>query len=131
MTKQELKQYRNILKAIDRLEEEILMWRTRITSTAQSLEHIPKPTAHKDRIGDAIAEMESIRELIEEKYTELFEKRQAIEIAIASLNTADALIITMKYVDGKKWEQIAIDLNYSVQYVWKKHRQILEELKTL
>lgn len=42
---------------------------------------------------------------------------------------ADKLILTMRYINHMKWEEIAAELNYSVDHVYYRHRQALKRIK--
>lgn len=53
----------------------------------------------------------------------------AIEAAIESLDPTARLLCRYRYVDGLKWEEVCVRMNYSWRQVHNLHRRALEALR--
>ena len=132
MTKQELREYywtrRNIVKLENKLAE-LESAATKIT-TKLKLKHdqITGQGNTSDKVGNAVAEMEAVKDKISEQIKRSYVVLAEIEDVIIVLPARESYLIRARYVELLPWEQIAVDMKYS----WKQvHRIHAETLKLL
>jgi DNA-directed RNA polymerase specialized sigma subunit len=102
--------------AVDRL--------TRITQSYDSDGAQTSPDPHK---FDRIAEYD---EQIQQKILELLETKSEIKAAIAKVEDGKLRCVLLKhYIDGEKWEKIALDMNYSYMHVTRLHGYALNAVQ--
>lgn len=115
---------------IKRLQEEIQTLQELATSTSaiSQGERVISSTSH-DKMADTIC---TIEERIEEWNTEV---RKLVEIRAEIMTTISKLsneeyreILYKRYCQSKKWEEIALEMNYTYQWVCKLHGRALLEL---
>lgn len=128
MERRTLRQYRAILAEINDLEKEKQLILDRYLAPA-SLSGMPSLHNNGDKIGNVVARREKYQRLIDKKLDELIELREQIEKAIEDLSADDRRIMRLYYIDGKSWEQVAVDLHYSIYRIWHKHGEILAKMK--
>ncbi len=130
MTKEELQGYKDLNREIELLEEEAVNLRTRLESPAQqAMTGTPKGTSSHDKIGDMVAKLGELYDLINGKWDELIGRRIAIEKAIEALEPGDRLLIRYRYITGYKWDKIAETMGYSWKQIHRIHNSILEKMK--
>ncbi len=127
MTKKEfLNQYRNAEREIAIKMDEIIRLREMATKVTQVLtpdkvkggvencreESIAKIVDMEKEIGASIDNLKKIREQVE----------RAIN-AIPNANQRD--VLRLRYLNGMKWEQIAVKLNYDYRWVLRLHGMAL------
>lgn len=128
MDKQTLKQYRWIKDEIDLLaqEKEELV---RCYVGAVEMDGMPRGSGTGDMTGSVAAQMWEVAQKMADKMNRLIALRREIEDAIDGLqDSRDRQIIRMRYIDGRKWEQIAVDMNYDYYYVLELHGKALSKL---
>lgn len=55
--------------------------------------------------------------------------RIRIEAAIDALDGRERYIMRARYIEGRKWEEIALVMNYSIQHLWRVHGDILQGMR--
>lgn len=124
--------------------KEYLMQIQRMKQTADSLgekaealraemEGLKAITYDKDRVqvspSDRMSELMPRLIDLEEKYGKaIYQYHKAILIRteqIASLGNSLSKVLTLRYVDGQRWEQIAVTLGYSYRNVTRIHGKAL------
>lgn len=87
-------------------------------------------------LADVKLQPESIGANIEERVQKLRkeilykkEKLQELIQLVEKFEGLDNKILRMKWFEGKTLEQIAIDLNYSYNYIKRKHADIMKMIK--
>lgn len=124
--------------------KEYLMQIQRMKQTADSLgekaealraemEGLKAITYDKDRVQ--VSPSNRMEELmpklieLEERYGEMiFKYHKAVLIRteqIASLGNSLAKVLMLRYVEGKRWERIAVDLGYTYRNVTRIHKKAL------
>jgi len=132
MTKQELREYywiqRNIEKLENRIEELVAIATKQTAKIKNDADAIHGTGGYSDRSGDAMAEMADLREELEGQLQKALALQLGIEQAIKDLPEREKYLIRARYVEQKRWEQIAVDMGYS----WKQtHRIHGEALRLL
>lgn len=94
------------------------------------LSHEPKSTEPKDdKILSIVVKIdeakEKIGELIRNRCTTLIK----IETYLSKLEEKERFLMHSRYISGTSWEQIAVDMGYSIQHVWRMHGDILKKMR--
>lgn len=125
-TKEWLSRATNIDREIGRLlRERRVAWDRAVSVTSRLNANNVSGTKDPHKY-DALVAYEN---LIDAKVDELYAIKQEILVSIDGVRdgTLRALLLE-RYIDGKKWEQIAIDLNYSWRQIIRLHGQALQEI---
>lgn len=133
MTNQEkirwLGQYRKSDLSINRKVEEISRWRERAEKITPSLTGMPQDGG-EDKIQSAVDHIWELQQEVNRDIDDLIMLRRSIEEAIASVeNETLRILLEYRYIDGKKWEQIAVDMNYCWQHIHKLHSRALHAIE--
>lgn len=70
------------------------------------------------------AQLEEIIEAIEYELAHKMNDIQDMKRMVSAFEGLEHKIVYMKYVEGMKLEEIAVELQYSAQYIYNKHAQI-------
>lgn len=130
MTKEQLKQYRDIKKERDNLLELLNRLDATISGIGSpSFEAMP----HVNEIVSKV-ETQAIRRMeltarYEAKVAELTDALQRIETAIESLQPRERTLIRLYYIEGLTWEEVAVKLNYTWRHTHRIHSNALNQLK--
>lgn len=129
--KEYLRQYRNIMLQIKELrEQERSLREVTMSAKVQQLSDMPKGSAVKSDLSDIMIKYERVQAKIQEKMYQAMEKRLEIEDVILDITDPKAAaVLRMRYIEMKKWEEIATRLGYSVKQVHRIHAKGLELLK--
>lgn len=132
MTNQEkkayLKRYRQINEEINRKMEELEMWHARATKITTSYSDLPKGTG-EDKIQLAVDKIWEIDNQINEDIDLLYDMKKKIEKAINTVpNQTLQRLLRYRYIDGHKFEQIAIEMNYSWRQIIRLHGDALDKM---
>lgn len=128
MDKATLRQYRSLLREIDELEQEKQRVLERYLSPGQPT-GMPGAGGKDSSLEDTVVRRMQYQRVIDDKLDVLISLRQQIEAAIGSLPSDERRLIRLYYIDGLRWERVALEINYSVQHVWRLHGQILERMR--
>lgn len=124
-----LKKYRIIDKNIDSLCEESSVWRSKAEKITQTISDIPKAGSSNNGFTRAVERIEEIEHEINTEIDKLVELKKQIETAI---NTIDddilRLLMRYRYINGKTWEQIAVDMHYSYMHITRLHGKALQRM---
>ncbi len=131
MDKEDLKKYVPLKKEAEELrlqaehlEDDIISLRSVVN------DGMPKGSAVSDKIGSMVARVEELREEYLNKYDLALCELYKIERLIESLDDiTERRLIRKRYIQGMRWEDICIDLNYSWQHIHRIHSKILIKIK--
>ena len=103
---------------------------TKCTST---LSDMPKSTNRcGSRMEDAIIKIITLEEEINRDIDTLVDlKSEITRIIKAVLNVEHQTILEKRYLCFINWEQIAVDMNYSMQHIFRMHDKALKEISGL
>lgn len=124
MDKATLRQYTNVIKEIEQLEAE----RENILAGLQgAVQHDGMPHGQNvaDPVGNAGVKLAELKTLLDAKVDELIGIRLAIESVIETLPPEERRLMRLRYIEGRRWEQIAVEMNYSYRRVTQIHGNIL------
>ena len=113
------------------LKEEIDTLREMVVSTgAVQQEERVMSSGAQDRMAETICKINEKEEEWNQLMREFAITRAEVIISIQKLNNSDyEQILYKRYCQDKKWEEIALELNYSYRWILKLHGRALEEFR--
>lgn len=133
MTKDQLRAYTQIKREKEQIERLIEELETLMTSPKiQRLDGMPHAPSKGENPMDAlvIRHMDLLA-LYKAKLKELTEAQLQVEQAIESLDPLERSLMRLRYIDGRKWEEVAVAINYSWQQTHRLHAKALEKLRAV
>lgn len=83
-----------------------------------------------DKVGKNSARIADLEKEIDKKIDRLVDLREEIETAIAAVEDSRyRTILTERYINGKKWSDIASNMHIDVRWVFSLHGYALKEIK--
>ncbi len=129
MDKRTLKQYSRICDEIKELEAEKQSLVDGCIG-AVKITGLPSGFALSDPTGDIGVKIANISEVIARQLNRCIALREEIEKVINSLDDpTERLLMRKRYIEGKTWEQVAREMNYSFRRVTQIHGDILQKIK--
>lgn len=131
MTKYDFRNYIPMKDEVEQLKDQIITLREQLISPKnQVLTGMPQGgSGNKDKMGEVICRIDELEKKYITKYTALLQECEKIENAIEPLESKERMLMRYKYLQGLKWEDVALKMNYSVENVYKLHGRILLKLK--
>ena len=126
MTKEDLKEYTSIKKELEQIQFKLKELEERKSSIkSMIISDINVQTSHNNNsIENLLIKIEEYNK----KEIELYNKQLEIENCINSLDATERIIARSRYIEGKTFEQIAVDLNYSWRHTVRIHGKILQKI---
>lgn len=129
MTKKDLYELFWMKKNINRLEEKLLELENKATQITTQLSKEPKGTnSVEDKLGETVSKIVDLQNEINDQLKIYYKKVRYIEKAIEKLPPREALLIRLRYLDQKRWEEICVEMNYSWRQVHRIHSDALKLL---
>lgn len=127
--KQWLNRGRRIDQEISKLMETKALIEARLTSITQSYDSDGAQTTKDPHKFDRLVEIDS---LISERADELTRTKAEILTTINLLpDSRQRMVLISYYIDGKTWEQTAVDLHYSYMHIMRIHGYALVEIEKM
>lgn len=131
--KQWLNRYKTLENEIELKREQLIKWLSEARKTTSVLSDMPKAKGQvvEDKTAEIIAKIIDLNNEINKEILRLLSLKGEIETAIEYVkNPTYKLLLQMRYINLKKWEEIALELNYNYYHVVKKlHPKALQNLK--
>ena len=119
-----------MLQIKDLRDQERSLREVTMSAPIQQLSDMPKGSTSKSDLSDIMIKYERVQAKIQDKMCEALEKRLEIEDAILDVSDPKAAaVLRMRYIELKKWEEIAQKLGYSAKQVQRIHGKGLNLLK--
>lgn len=116
-------------KKADFLNEKILVLRSKAQKMTTSFQDVPTFGGFADHRQQVIAEMVDLEREYGKSMMMCRNKAKEIEFVIGLLeNHQEKIVLEMRYLHYDNWLDIAINLNYSVQMIYKIHGRALINL---
>lgn len=133
MTNQDKKAYLQKYRAADdeindllREKERIMSRLTRMTT---SISGMPHGGGDSDKMTDGIARVIELDAEIDRKVDALCDLRREVCANIGTVGDATLRrVLMLRYISGKTWEQIAVNMSYSYMQVCRLHGKALSEI---
>ena len=124
-----LLEYRAIERRINRLIDEKAAWNAKATATTSSFSDMPRSSGGSDKIQTTVEKIIEIEEKLDHEIDALVDLRNRIEAAVEKLEDGRLRdVMRYRYIDGMKWEQIAVEMHYSYMQVCRLHGKALLEI---
>ena len=124
-----LLEYRAIERRINRLIDEKAAWNAKATATTSSFSDMPRSGGGSDKIQTTVEKIIEIEEKLDHEIDALADLRNRIEAAVERLEDGRLRdVMRYRYIDGMKWEQIAVEMHYSYMQVCRFHGRALLEI---
>lgn len=116
-------------KKADFLNEKIMVLRSKAQKITTSFQDVPTFGSFEDHRQQVIAEMVDLEREYGKSMMMCRNKAKEIEFVIGLLeNHQEKIVLEMRYLHYDNWLDIAINLNYSVQMIYKIHGRALINL---
>ena len=116
-----LKSYVPLLKELKKIEDEIIYWRSKSTRFGGSVIKFSKGS-RVNRTEEAYDKLELLDYRFSDKIIRLSEIRNRIEDGIEKLeDPLHRVLMRMRYVEGRSWEFIAVEMSYGWAQVHRLH----------
>lgn len=100
---------------------------TSATATLSGMPHSPNRASSK--MADAVVKIVDLQHKINEDIDHLVDlKREIMRMIKAIPNTEYQLILEKRYLCFMPWEQIAVDMGYSIQHIYRLHDRALQAI---
>ncbi len=126
MTKEELREYRWLVKNIQEMEDELAELETQATHITSSLkEDVVDYTSCKDKMSGQVARIIELQDTINEQLARMYALQKSIREKISGMPEREKRLLTLKYIEGMTWEEVAVDMDYSWQHIHRLHSRAL------
>ena len=123
-----LREYQMIERRIRRLQDEKKSWMEKATSVSPTLSDMPKGGG-TDKIQNAVCRIADIEADINREIDRLIDLRERIEAAICAIPDGRLRdLMRYRYMDGKKFEEIAVAMHLDYRWVRRLHGRALSKL---
>lgn len=128
--KEYLQQARYLDNRINSKIQQVASLNDLATKCTSTLSDMPRNPNHGgSRMEDVIIKIISLEEEINEEIDKLVElKREIISVIRAVPNTEYQTLLEKRYLCFITWEQIAVDMHYSIQHIQRMHSEALKEI---
>lgn len=101
------------------------------TKSTTSLDGMPKSSRKsKSPMAETVVKIVDLQKEINQDIDRLVDlKREYIKIIKEVENPEHQMILEKRYLCFKTWEQIAVDLGYSIQHIYRKRNEALRKIK--
>lgn len=122
-------QYRKALQKEKEIEEEIYQLRMNKISPSLVQDGLPHGSGNSDLSGYA-AKMDELFNDLKEQMNKRIDLRLQISRKIEEMpDETESLLLRYRYIQGLKWEDIALRMEYSWQHIHKIHAKALQHFK--
>jgi|GEM_PF-4497547 len=128
MTLERLKNYQQLVFSICRLEEQLAEIDTKLTKTTTTITGMPKNKTPKDITNELLAQRVDLHDLINKKMVSAAVEVAQISQAILELPEPAQSIFRLRYLEGRRWDVIAIAVSYGRSQVFKIHSDTVKEM---
>jgi len=127
ITKQKLQEYMWMRKSIKQLEDRIEEIDMILTRTTGTLSDMPKGNSPRDLTNDLLAKKVDLQDKLKKRATKCLIELDEIDNVIAKLPFREKCLFRLRYLEGKKWEDICLDLEYSERQCHRIHGETLKK----
>lgn len=131
MTKDYLRSYRDRQRELQQLEDMLMEIEARMSSPRiQQMTGMPaSPSPDNDQMLALVDKHLQLKARYLAKMDELAAEQLEIETAIDSLEPFEREMFRLRYIQGVKWEDICVRMNYSWRQIHRAHKEALIKLE--
>lgn len=120
-----LNQYRIMHIEIDQITKELQRWQDLATRISPSYSDMPHGGG-SDKVQTAAVEVAELTDKLNRKLHQAIMVQENIKKLLESLDDIKLRqLMSYRYINGMRWEEIAVLMNYDYRYVLKLHRKAL------
>ena len=121
--KEQLSQIKKTDRLIDRLLSTVQTLRSSLTSQSYELQPDRVQTSGpKDRLSETFARIDDLEREINARIDDLIRLKEDTLKVIYQISDKDQQnVLIARYVQGERWEKIAVDLNFSIRQIHRIH----------
>ena len=129
MTKERLRNYATLKEEREQLRRQLdELEATLYYPKIQRLNGMPAAPSHENTLELMVARHVELQERYEAKIAEMTAEMLAIEEAIEVLDPTARMLLRYRYLDGLKWEEVCVQMNYSWMQTHRIHAAALNQL---
>lgn len=131
MTKEQLRQYTDLKRESEHLDAILKRLENEEPAPRTSkLDGMPHGSSGENYVQeDKMDREKEVRQLYHEKKAQLDAQLLEIENAIEVLESTERELIRLRYLEGLKWEEVAVEIGYSWQQTHRIHARALVKLR--
>ncbi len=130
--KQYLRRIRFLDKMISAKLEQIEILHAQATKITVVLSNTPKveSSEEQDKLAATVAKIVDLKKALREELDEYISlKAEAIRLINSMPDSRHRLVLMHRYINGQTWEQIAVEMHYTYQWVHVLHGRALREFE--
>ena len=130
MTKDRLRNYASLKEEREQLRRQLdELEATLYYPKIQRLNGMPSSPSKENTLELMVARHVELQERYEAKIAEMTKEMLLIEAAIDALEPTARMLLRYRYLDGLKWEEVCVRMNYSWMQTHRIHANALNQLK--
>ena len=112
---------------------QVMRLRETATNCTATLSDMPRPDSpNKQRMADTICKIVDLEREINEDIDRLVDlKAEARRVINAVSDPDQQLILELRYLCYKPWEQIAVDMGYELRWLYRLHHRALDAVSEI
>lgn len=130
--KEYLRRVRHLDSTISAKLEQIEILHAQATKITAVLSNTPKveSSEEQDKLAATVAKIVDLKKTLREELEEYISlKAEAIRLINSLPDSRHRLVLMHRYINGHTWEQIAVCMHYTYQWVHRLHGQALVEFE--
>ena len=125
-----MKSYANLKEECEQLRRQLdELEATLYYPKIQRLNDMPSSPSKENTLELMVARHIELQERYEAKITEMTKEMLLIEEAIDALEPTARMLLRYRYLDGLKWEEVCVRMNYSWMQTHRIHANALNQLR--
>ena len=125
-----MKSYANLKEECEQLRRQLdELEATLYYPKIQRLNDMPSSPSKENTLELMVARHIELQERYEAKIAEMTKEMMLIEEAIDALDPTARMLLRYRYLDGLKWEEVCVRMNYSWMQTHRIHANALNQLK--
>lgn len=125
-----LLEYKRIDARVRILQAEVEKLRTDAEGMSINLDGMPRSSGKSDKIARLAIQLASYETQLADELSHLWSKRMEIVGELSKLkNPKHFMILHARYIEGKTWEHIAVDMDITWRYCYMLHGRALAEFE--
>ena len=130
--KEYLRQYKLMTARIRNREHDLAELREERESISINLDGMPHGTRLSDKTARLAAQLADAEEEIIELRSEAWSIRMEIVRTLNRIQTPEYnTLLYLRYIEGKTWEQIAVEMHYTFRHTTRLHGDALREVDAI
>lgn len=126
-----LRSYRYLKGEAERLEEELLYWRSKSEKMTRAMSGMPSGSGGEDQVSGSVEKIMELENRLEDKLSRMVKQRNEIEKIIDSLPEQQKQILYARYISCLTWDQVSQKMHFDYRWVLRLHKKALQAISKL